>query len=186
MAIDLRKFRKDLELETKAAANRFAKSVTPAEKQDIGQGVIKEMLEAIKKGISPIEGFGRFPAYKWAGRANAALKRAKTKSGRRAAKDLKAGKYPYSVQGKYPDKKERPVNLFLSGDFLNALVARSRAFGVEIGFFDDLSAKKESGHRDGVNGQPRRPIIPQGQEQFTSSIYRRILKVVQEVFDRKK
>lgn len=105
--------------------------------------------------------------------------------------------YPYSVRGKFPDKRPRPVNLLLSGEFLAALEHRvvgiAGQYSVEIGFFEDSDkdrktgvhpAIKEQGHREGANGQPERPIIPIGREDFQISIQKAIIKIVDEVIDR--
>lgn len=229
----------------------------------IGDGVIKEMKDMISKGISPIEGRGRFPEYKSKTDARTAknlakvarnsgrrlkiqqanekkitkqtrlkaklqrkaAKRTGDKSYSRAAKDnsrrvkelayrvrfttatrrkvrelgnkarnlakkAKRG-YPYSVQGQFPNKRPRPVNLFLSGDFLKSLkryVSGGSRIGerqiLEIGFKDEDSVGevsavvKEDGHRTGANGQARRPIIPQGNERFAQRIERVIQKIL--------
>lgn len=113
----------------------------------------EEMLDLISKGISPIKGNGRFPAYK----------------------DAK----------KYPGKRKsaRPVNLKLSGDFLNSLQARVKkfkdGFGFVIGYFDNLSKLKEQGHREGANKQRKRPSIPEidKREQFAERIQVTFLKI---------
>lgn len=234
---------------------------------DIGQGVVKEMKDMISKGISPIEGRGRFPEYKSKTDAKTALnlsrlarstgrrlkiqqaeqkklskqtslkaklqrkaaKRTGDKSYSKAAKDnsrrakelkqnvrwttatrrrvrylgRKARKlaakakrgYPYSVQGQFPNKKPRPVNLFLSGDFLKSLKhyvsggGKSRNI-LEIGFKDEDSVGevsavvKEDGHRTGANKQAKRPIIPQGNERFAQRIERTIQKILNQSLEK--
>lgn len=215
--------------------------------QEIGDAVVMAMKDMIAKGISPIEGAGRFPAYlaaanvnglrkritalgqgskrrrqtarqltaqtrslKWqrvfrsrnsirAAKANIRAQRAalkaqalESKSQRNALKagigGIKSRGYPYSVQDKYPDKRPRPVNLFLSGDFLAALEARvtgsAGGFGLEIGFFDSDQAVKEQGHREQAGGQGFRPIIPIDREEFALTIQRVIIKIVDQVIDR--
>ena len=112
-------------------------------------GVI-EMKDRIQRGQSPIKGRGRFPAYK--------------------------------NPKKYPGKRKpkRPVNLYLSGVFLKALRGIGYRVGqeiyVRIGFSDSLNAEKERGHREGANGQPKRPIIPEGNETFTPRILLKMKK----------
>lgn len=122
-----------------------------------GEQVVALMKELIAKGISPIQGEGRFPAYKHQG---------------------VKGKYPDSAKKRYPGKRDRPVNLFLSGSFLSALkskVYKSKwGYGFEIGYFDEREAKKERAHASGENGQPRRPTIPTRGEGFAVSIQRYI------------
>lgn len=96
--------------------------------------------------------------------------------------------YPFSVQSEFPSKKPRPVNLFLSGDFLSNLTYSIAAKGkkklISIGFLDDLSAKKEQGHREGVNGQPSRPTIPKGTESFAQIIKLDIMKIMKDAIKR--
>jgi hypothetical protein len=111
----------------------------------IGIGVTSKMLDFISKGISPIQGAGRFPAYK------------------------NPKKYPGDLKAK------RPVNLYLSGDFLKSLdyreIKTSSGYATEI-FYIGEESKKEQGHREGAHGQPKRPTIPQGREEFVVAIQR--------------
>lgn len=163
---------------------------------ELGYDIQQQMLELIIKGISPIEGAGRFPAYKWAGIANdlnkeikgfkTRLNRALASSTKRklsssietrksAIRDIKADKYPYNTEEfKQGSKRVRPVNLFLTGEFLfhleAVLVGVAGKYGLEIGFFTPDQAIKEIGHREGANGQPKRPIIPIDREDFAQSI----------------
>ena len=187
----------------------------------IADAVIKGMLDLISKGISPIEGNGRFPAYKWAAFRNA-LKKEKSSINKALKQNKKAlfkfrrmnqrqllvaqkemnrkslgssGQgYPFSVQDKYPGKKPRPVNLFLSGAFLSSLKANITGaagnVGIEIGFFpgskdaEGVEAYlKEQGHREGANTQPERPIIPIGTEDFAQTIQNSIWKIIEEAID---
>lgn len=147
----------------------------------MGEQVVITMKEMISKGISPIREVGRFPAYKH--------QRVK-------------GKYPANQKNNYPDKKQRPVNLTLSGEFLSALSYRvligkkKGLWPVEIGYLktptiiDRLfrgkvsASKKEEGHREGVNGQPKRPTIPQGDEQFAAKIQKIIFGAYRESYKR--
>lgn len=149
---------------------------------ELGKALVDEMLDLISKGISTVEGTGRMPAYKAQAKSNA-LRKAGNKAGAKAAKTG----YPYSVKSKYPDKRDRPVNLKLSGAFLKDLwfqiSSDKDGFFPEIGYGPNkgsLSWKKESGHAEGVNGQPERPTIPENQSKFAqrlktiiSSLYRK-------------
>lgn len=189
--IDLNKLKRDIVKQFKGKTVEAMALVDNKDKVNIGNDIIREMKNLIKKGVSPIAEFGRFPAYKWAGRANQALKvsrsltGAKKKRARAKAKSIKSNKYPYSVQHKFPWKRERPVNLELSGDFLYDLEARPLRNGVSIGFATKKAELKEQGHREGVNGQPPRPIIPQKKENFSPSIYRRLVDSLSLVLRRK-
>lgn len=147
------------------ALRKISASVTKREIEQIGDAAITAMKSDIASGLSPVRGRGRFPGYKRASQ----------------------GGYPYTVKSKYPSKRERPVNLSLSGDFLDSLRSKAIAqrsdsdgttYGLEIGLSDPLSRLKEQGHREGANGQPSRPIIPTSAEGFSQSIQ----AVIQERF----
>lgn len=129
--------------------------IRPPASKEIAETVIEIMKERISKGNSPIEGKGRFPAYK----------------------DI--SKYPKSVLKDYPAKRNRPVNLYLSGKFLSMLKFRLTPARKEIiiGFFDSYGKKLEQGHREGANGQRERPIIPSNGERFARAIQLSILKI---------
>lgn len=134
----------------------------------IGALVVKEMTDMISKGISPIEGAGRFPAYKAQSRG----------------KGQKQG-YPYNTKEYREGKKKvRPVNLYLTGDMMKDLtyepIEVKGSWRTEIGYFTIDSILKEIGHRDGVNGQPKRPTLPQGQEGFAQRIQRILFRIYQE------
>jgi hypothetical protein len=173
----------------------------------IGKAIVQRMKQLIFSGISPIEGNGRFPAYKGVGSvksletlrksllteariAKEAKKlgegsadpryasRAASKVGSKLA-SLKSRTYPFSVQDEFPDKKPRPVNLRLSGKFLSKLKYQVKSKNVvEVGFFDQYGKDLEDGHREGTNGQLERPIIPQEGEKFVNSIRLAILKAL--------
>lgn len=131
----------------------------------LGAIVIAGMKDLISKGISPIAGMGRFPAYK----------------------NPRMG-YPSTVRKEYPSKRNTPVNLYLSGDFIAALNAQVQTIGSAartiVGYFDSKEAKKEKGHREGANTQPKRPTIPSGSETFAQRIQVEILKFTRETLDR--
>lgn len=106
----------------------------------LGSTAVAGMKDLISSGISPIRG-GSF-----------------------------GGKFPqYKNRKKYPGdrKPATPVNLNLTGAFLDSLdyevvQDKNGTYKVIIGFgSNSKSNDKERGHRDGANGQPKRPIIPQ-------------------------
>lgn len=91
-----------------------------------------------------------------------------------------SNRYPYNQQGRKWKKKPRPVNLELSGEFLKALRVWITGSGskaaVHVGFRSGTgktpgtkadAPTKERGHREGTNGQPKRPMIPVGEETLT-------------------
>lgn len=155
----------DLKLKTvfnKAVTNAIATKFKNIEKKllpigdakIIGAELVTAMKQLITRGISPIKSVGRFPAYK----------------------NPKDG-YPSTAPKKY-GKKNTPVNLTLTGDQLRDLSFQVKGNGIEIGYSEKQAIDKEQGHRDGVNGQPKRPTLPktsQGEEfaQTLQNIYLR-------------
>ena len=129
-----------------------------AQLDNVADKVRDTMLDLISKGISPIGNNKRFPAYK------------------------NPTNYPDRARSQFPGKRRRPVNLFLSGDFLGSFLVgflnpkprgkNDNRTGLEIslGFKSNRSKLKERGHREGAGGQPRRPIIPEGNETFSQKI----------------
>lgn len=124
-----------------------------SEADNLGKSVVLTMKDLISKGISPILGNGRFPAYK------------------------NPDRYPGNR------KPKSPVNLYLKGDFLNSLgsrvVDRPGGFSAEISYSSDQDIK-ETGHREGANGQPKRPTIPRTSdgERFSQTIQQAYLKII--------
>lgn len=161
----------------------------------------KKMKDLISKGISPIEGDGRFPEYVGVSRnkrtesqirelRKSATSRARdfgskdesVRASRSLARRLKGelkSSYPDNVRSKFPNKRRRPVNLFLSGRFLRELKAIPKRINlIAVGFFSPYGQKLEQGHREQANGQGYRPIIPDTDagEDFALSIKALILK----------
>jgi hypothetical protein len=95
----------------------------------------------------------------------------------------------YKNPARYPgdQKPQRPVNLYLTGDFLDNLAYKIELGTkpkVLIGFWDQESILKEKGHREGANTQPKRPIIPIGGETFSKRLLRQFdLAVTQALKD---
>jgi len=148
--IDVRDLKKMLD----SASDAVTKDAADA----VGDLTVALMKDRISKGLSPIEGRGRFERYK------------NPKS------------YPDKVREEFPDKRRRPVNLKLSGKFLDALKSKSSPSGnkITIGFFDSYGRKLEQGHRDGANGQPERPVIPEGGELLAKSIRLSIIRLFEQ------
>lgn len=119
----------------------------------VNKAVIAEMKDMITKGISPIEGTGRFPGYK------------------------NPKKYP----GK--KKPKTPVNLTLTGKMLKALkgfVEPTKSGYASVIQYTGGEEVKEEGHREGANKQPKRPTIPliNKGENFAQ----RILRVISRIY----
>jgi len=214
----------------------------------VGTQVTLAMRRLIARGISPIEGHGKFPPYK-ASLKGGMVKSAKSEdkflktsikqsitSRRQALKSMRSrlsgtkGKdqrkalrekikqeslklklfikqggreksksesaltalknrkyYPDSVAADFPNKKRRPVNLYLSGDFLDNLgeIKKDRKLGknfnVSMGFKGKF-ADYELGHREQHNGQGFRPIIPakEGDETFVVTIQKLYLDLIRQ------
>jgi hypothetical protein len=125
------------------------KALPQGEMFRLGDAFKDAMTSTIEKGQSPITPWpSRFPAYKYSS----------------APQDERANKYPFSARKSFPSKRARPVNLTLSGEFLKSLKVRPIKRGdnnyLNVGFDNFESELKELGHREGVNGQPKRPIVP--------------------------
>lgn len=138
------------------------KAFTKGGLNKMGARVVATMKNNISKGISPIEGNGRFPGYK------------------------DVSKYPSKVQKRFPDKKARPVNLKLTGEFLDSLGHESKAgknAAIIIGYPPD-QALKEEGHRDGANGQLKRPTIPNANESFSVKIMNDLIDDLKEAVNK--
>lgn len=152
------------EFRREASFNRLKKS----DLDEIGKKVINGIIAETLSGRSPITG-QKFPAYKnpkkYPGKPNGPIRR------------------------RYPDKKTRPVNLKLSGDFLSSLTfnaKKGKNASIIVRFNNSLSNKKEEGHRKGVKGQPKRPIIPLRNETFSPRLLgllkRLVLPIVKRSF----
>ena len=130
--------------------------------REVASEVVSKMKESISSGKSPILGNGNFDPYR--GQYRARIQR-------------------YGRIGEHT-KKLRPVNLTLSGAFLESLkgtVAKVKSgYAAVIGFSDKKSQKKEQGHREGANGQAERPIIPQSGEKFSLVIQNVYLDIINE------
>ena len=142
----------------------YQRGLDAEEARQVGRGIVENMKRIIAAGSSPIRGSGiaaRFAAYK--------------------------------DPAKYPGKRKpsSPVNLKLSGDFLKDLgyIVKSgrKGYVAEVGYSTDKSIAKESGHREGVNGQPSRPTIPDYTrgEDFASSVIDAYRKVILAAFRRR-
>lgn len=138
---------------TQKELKKLKKSLSKINPDPMGRAIVKEMKDMIGKGISPIRGKGRFPGYK-----DSYKKRIKKQ------------------RGEFKGKRQRPVNLKLTGDMLDALKHKSKKgkrAKLEIGYFDEDEAIKERGHREGANKQLKRPTVPlQRREQFAARIQR--------------
>jgi len=156
--IDLRQFNILIENASKRARLNASRSIASSLKNKI--------LSLISKGISPIEGNGRFKSYK--------------------PSTKKRKRYPDTVKSDFPDKRRRPVNLELSGKFLRALKVFPKSLNIiTFGFFSEYGETLELGHREGANTQAKRPIIPDFSkgEALAKSIQADILKSLKQAME---
>lgn len=152
--IDVSKLQKDLENGVKSKGD--LSKLKSSSIKSLGQLIIDQMLDLIASGISPITG-QRFQAYK------------------------NPVKYPADR------KSQRPVNLRLTNQFLNSLVFKFKTGKkptITIEFDNSFAEDKESGHRDGVGGQPKRPIIPNKSEGFSQGIISALRLLLTKVVDK--
>lgn len=135
--------------ETRALLADAGKRVNLRVSKQTANLILDMMKEMISRGSSPIAGNGRFPAYK--------------------------------NRKKYPGKQKpaTPVNLYLTGKFLSQLVAQVSPVrgNIRIGFNSKYGKTLEQGHREGANGQPSRPIIPEENERLAKPIRAAILEL---------
>lgn len=112
------------------------------------------ILNEIENGRSPVAGFGRFKKY--------------------------SESYLKLIRRGYFDKKERPVNLTLSGQLLNSLQITPKKSDIEITFTDDLF---NIHNKDGAGkSKTVRRMLPTNKgEQFSRSITLRFREIASQV-----
>jgi len=142
--------------ETEKRLRKLTKPLNKGQAKNLANTIKDGMLAEILSGTSPISGKGPYKAYR--------------------------GSYRKRIQaGRLGSKQLSPVNLQLSGDFLSDLKALAvkdpkGGFSSIVGYFTKLSRAKESGHREGVNKQAKRPTIPIGNERFNNKISKLIIQ----------
>lgn len=136
---------------SKRLKQSFLKDVfTESYRTEMGEMLVEEVNKFVANGISPVEGEGRYAAYK----------NPKT--------------YPGDL------KRARPVNLYLTGNMLAYLSFRGEGSIVKFGFIgmSEKVAKKVETHNDGKHPHvPKRQIIPGPGQKFIVSIQRKIVSV---------
>lgn len=147
----------------------------------IGQTVVDGAKELIASGQSPVRGYGRFEEYKAAGNSKRIKAWAKgsskenAKAIRAQAKAVLESGYPYNVMKKYPDKKVRPVNLYLSGEMLAYYDYVVQDSSIFVGVQGDSHAVEIAGyHNDGTEKMAQRKLVPGDGEEWAVSIMRDI------------
>lgn len=133
---------------TEDVKKRFRNEVTAGA---IGYELVRTIQDLVRKGISPVEGQGRFQRY--------------SQSYRDA---IKAG----YVKGK---RSVSPVNLTKTGEMLGSVESVEKGGKV----FVRINDKKARYHQDGTDKMPMRRILPENSgETFTKRITQLILKAL--------
>ena len=106
--------------------------------------------QSIKKGISPVFGFRKFPKYSEIYKA--IIKRTRIKGGKRS-----------------------PVTLTLTGDMNNSFKVKKIKDGLNLSFTDE----KSQWHNDGEGNLPQRKMLPtETKEKFSRVITMRIKELI--------
>lgn len=147
---------KNLPLLKKIAQKIGGLTIKRDQAQEIGRGIVEDMLKMMNAGVSPIAG-KRFPQYK-----NPAKYPGDRKA--RSPVNLKlTGDFQNALRGRIQGTGKNSVTL-------------------QVGFFDKENADKERGHREGANTQPIRPVIPKEGETFAKSIQLNALRRLKKFF----
>lgn len=134
---------------------RMNKSFTNGE---FGKKFIKAITSLIKKGISPVEGYGRFDQY---------------------SDSYKKAIQAKQIKGK---KKISPVNLTKTGAMLKSMSFITRAGKLFFRYTD----KKAIWHNDGEGNLPIRRIAPQEGESITPRLSQIIRKAFRDAMKKEK
>lgn len=115
----------------------------------------KEITKSIERGVSPVDKKGRFDKY-----SDTYLKQIKGK--------------------KIPGKRQRPVNLKVTGDLLKSLKVKVTNKGLRISF-DNKLADIHNRRGAGKSKTVRRMLPTEKGEQFNRSIRRRLTEVLDHI-----
>jgi hypothetical protein len=136
----------------------YTKDVKEKYKKELQSGaagyeLIRIIQDIIGKGISPVDGEGRFEKYSESYR-----------------KDIKSGYYP--------SKKVSPVNMYLSGDMMGSL----RFIEIDEKLYLQFEDKKARWHDKGLGNLPVRKLLPTGRmERFNKRITDLLVKALKKV-----
>jgi hypothetical protein len=134
----------------------------------------KVIVDNILKGISPVEGFGRFQQYSASYIKQIEHNRIADKKNNKAAdKALSKGLTPIDKRNHgtaelFRGKLKSPVNLKLSGFMLASIKGEVNQNGAKISF-DSPIAKYHNG-----DGKVYRPMLPKGGQVFSSLIMKKL------------
>ncbi len=132
-----------------------SKSQVEAYKKALGESVVTEIKQFIARGQSPVLDEGRFAPYK----------------------DKK--KYPGDL------KASKPVNLYLSGDMVNAIgFKKNDGSSISVGLMtgDSEILKRAKTHQEGTEFVAKRKFIPDGEGDSFAVKIQRTIRNIQETF----
>ena len=135
----------------------------------------EQVLSFIKKGISPVEGFGRYEkysdSYKDQIQGKVSFRTFKNPKRVVALEPLQADKI------KFAGKKIRPVNLKLSGKLHKSLESKVSKSGVRIVFKNKVAKY----HNNGTDKMPRRAMLPKKGEELSRRIQKKMQKKIEQI-----
>lgn len=134
---------------------KFRKEITTG---SFGYELIRTIQDIIRKGISPVDGQGRFQRY--------------SDSYRNAIKKGYLG----------ANKRPSPVSMFLSGEMLGSLKLIEKGKRLFLQFDD----KKAAWHQNGKGNLPKRKLLPSKRgETFNKRIVQIIIKALKQAVRKK-
>lgn len=156
----------------------------------IGQTVADTAKDMIASGQSPVRGYGRFTEYSERYKSwikNEAKTRVKNAVAvavvgvKKSRKKIVAKKAKAKAK-KHEDrhgKKVRPINLYLTGEMLDAFDFKITGDTIEVGMVGGSSfAKDKAGwHNEGTENMPQRKLVPGKGEEWATTIMRAIRDV---------
>jgi len=132
---------------------RYRKEVTTGA---IGYELIRVIQDLIRKGISPVDKYGRFQRY--------------------------SDSYRKAIKKKWVEKQGvSPVNLKLTGEMLGSI----RTFEKGEKLYLEFEDKKAWYHQDGTSKMPQRKLVPEEGETFTKRITQLLLKALKKAVKEK-
>lgn len=143
------KIKSDLKATTELVKNVKTKWRREISTGSIGYELIRTIQDLVRKGISPVDKYGRFQKY--------------------------SDSYRKAIKNRWI-KKQRvsPVNLYLTGEMMGSLEAVESGEKLFLRFND----KKARYHQDGTSKMPQRKLFPEQGEVFTKRITQLILKAL--------
>lgn len=173
--------------------NRRVKDVIKEWKRDAPPIILNNIRKHVSIGNSPVEGYGRYKGYSKSYKEQIngkASYRTITKNG--IQKVIRITPQLASDKKKFINKKERPVNLYLSGKMMNSM----RSYALPNGFYISFSTvyarelANLHSHNSFEKAKVKRKLIPNEYERFKKAItlesdemiFKRLQKRFKEIF----